>query len=339
MHHRQASPLYSPLGCGATLMMITLLGLILFFRGGVPFSPGPLSAAESPGKSLAGFRSHAEFEGDCAQCHDPWRGVVSTRCEECHKMVSEQRFSASGLHGHIAQNAACQECHTDHRGRTAMMTVFDPGSFDHYSATGFSLQKHRTDYNGVDMTCDQCHLENLFEPEQINCQQCHAGNDPEFIAGHVELYGEDCLTCHDGVDAMNGFDHSTVFPLEGAHWVIECEACHQSTISAGTPNECVDCHQEPEIHAGMFGVDCERCHTTTAWLPAQLSEHTFPIDHGDQGKVACQVCHVASYDQYTCFGCHEHEPDEVREKHLEEGIAANEIDDCIACHPTGREDE
>lgn len=339
MHHRQASPLYSPLGCGAALLMIILLGLVLFFRGGIPFSPGPLSAAGSPGQTLAGYSSHAEFEGDCDQCHQPWQGVQSDRCELCHIRISEQRRTGSGLHGHLPQNAPCHECHTDHKGRSASINTYILKHFDHYSATGFSLKKHPTDYDGTDMTCDQCHLENQFAPELINCQQCHAGYDPGFMAAHGKFYGEDCLSCHDGVDSMIGFDHSAVYPLEGAHRVIDCGACHQSPVSSGTPNECVGCHEEPEIHAGLFGLDCVRCHSTAAWLPALLSQHTFPIDHGEQGKLECRVCHVASYTEYTCYSCHEHEPDEIREKHVEEGIAVNEIKNCIECHPTGQEDE
>jgi hypothetical protein len=219
------------------------------------------------------------------------------------------------------------------------MTTFDMDNFDHFAMTAFSLQRHIENYDGMAMTCRQCHLQNQFEPEMIDCLQCHADQDSVFMRDHAAFFGEDCLSCHDGVDSMVGFDHGMVFLLDGAHNDLECEACHSPPISAGTPGECVDCHREPEIHAGLFGLDCVRCHTTTAWLPAQLSQHTFPIDHGDQGKVECQVCHVASYSDYTCYGCHEHQPDEIREEHLEEDIAMNEIDDCIACHPTGREEE
>lgn len=339
MHRRQASPLYSPLGCGAALVMILFLALVLFFRGGIPFSPGPLSAAGTLERKLDGYSSHAEFEGDCYQCHEPWQGVDSERCELCHMSIEEQRTTGNGLHGHLLQNTACDQCHTDHKGRSSSMTKFSLNNFDHFSATGFSLERHLNNFDGTAMTCDACHLEDQFSLEMIDCQQCHTDREPDFMASHIEFFGEDCLSCHDGIDSMSDFDHSTVFPLEGAHWVIECDACHQSPVSTGTPDDCVDCHQEPEIHVGMFGVDCERCHTTTAWLPAQLSQHTFPIDHGEQGKLDCQVCHVDSYAEYTCYGCHEHKPDEIREEHLEEGIKVNEIANCIECHPTGQENE
>jgi hypothetical protein len=46
----------------------------------------------------------------------------------------------------------------------------------------------------------------------------------------------------------------------------------------------------------------------------------------------CETCHAGNYSEYPCAGCHEgqdmvlaHEPYEVAE-----------LNNCIACHPTGR---
>jgi hypothetical protein len=88
---------------------------------------------------------------------------------------------------------------------------------------------------------------------------------------------------------------------------------------------------------GLFGTDCIRCHTTAAWTPAQLTRHTFPLDHGDEGQIPCLTCHTETYADYTCYNCHEHERDETAEIHLDEGIT--EFEDCVACHPTGLEEE
>jgi hypothetical protein len=339
MQPKRASPLYSPLGCGAAVALVLILGLILLLRGGIPFSPGPLSAAESTGQLLAGYRSHAEIEGDCSQCHEPWSGVTSERCETCHTEVAEQRLSRSKLHGHLPVNAPCQQCHTEHKGRQAGITVFGLSDFDHETATGFSLVRHPLNYDGSALQCESCHSQNQFDPLMVNCLDCHSNADSEFISGHITFYGEECTACHDGKDSMIGFDHGLVFPLEGAHFVIECLDCHTAQVFAGTPSDCAGCHQEPEVHAGQFGLDCVRCHTTVFWAPAQLSQHTFPIDHGDQGKIDCQVCHLASYIDYTCYGCHDHEPAETREEHREEGISQNELDNCAECHPIGLKEE
>jgi len=138
---------------------------------------------------------------------------------------------------------------------------------------------------------------------------------------------------------MVDLDHDRFFVLDGQHTDLDCDACHLNRVFAGTPRECSACHAEPEIHAGYFGLQCERCHGTDAWSPAKLVSHSFPLDHGEGGVVACDVCHTDRYTAYTCYGCHEHQEAEMVSKHREEGITGAQFDDCIACHPTGHEAE
>lgn len=53
----------------------------------------------------------------------------------------------------------------------------------------------------------------------------------------------------------------------------------------------------------------------------------FDGDH----DVTCVTCHTKNdYTRYTCYGCHEHQPDRIRQKHVEEGIAT--FTNCVACH-------
>lgn len=103
------------------------------------------------------------------------------------------------------------------------------------------------------------------------------------------------------------------------------------------PHECRACHEEPELHAEQFGLNCSRCHTLEAWKPALLTRHTFMLDHGDEGKVACETCHTETYSEHTCYGCHDHEPEQMRVAHVEEEIP--EFERCVECHPTGLEGE
>ena len=103
------------------------------------------------------------------------------------------------------------------------------------------------------------------------------------------------------------------------------------------PHECQACHEEPDVHANRFGLNCSRCHTLDAWKPAYLTRHTFYLDHGGEGKLACQTCHADSYATNTCYGCHDHEPGDMEVAHAQEEIY--EFDDCAECHPTGQEDE
>lgn len=337
MQLRRNGPLYSPIGCGAALILVLVLGFFLYQRGGTPFSPGPLSIAQAGNGPLAGFSSHAEIEGDCGQCHEPWRGITIERCGQCHKSVLEERTNASGLHGHLPEKEKCQRCHTEHQGSFADITVFELEDFEHAWATDFSLARHQTGFAGEPISCSDCHLDNKYTVSQIDCLECHRTGDPVFTEAHEAFFGKECRACHDGLDSMVNFDHQQVFPLEGAHSLIDCASCHVTTVLAGTANECVGCHAEPEIHMGMFGQDCGRCHTAIFWRPAQLSQHTFPLNHGDEGKIACITCHEVTYAAYTCTNCHAHDPVETIEEHEDQEIF--DLTDCASCHPTGLGEE
>jgi mono/diheme cytochrome c family protein len=109
-----------------------------------------------------------------------------------------------------------------------------------------------------------------------------------------------------------------------------------ATMEAGDmddPHECRACHEEPEVHAERFGFNCSRCHTLEAWKPALLLRHTFALDHGEKGQVACQTCHTVTYFENTCYGCHDHEVADMKTVHEAEGIY--ELEPCSECHPTG----
>ena len=56
-----------------------ILGAYLLLKGGGPFNPGSLTAAQPQGTPLAGFASHAEFEEDCSRCHCAGGSQVGVR--------------------------------------------------------------------------------------------------------------------------------------------------------------------------------------------------------------------------------------------------------------------
>ena len=86
------------------------------------------------------------------------------------------------------------------------------------------------------------------------------------------------------------------------------------------PHECRACHEEPAVHADRFGLNCARCHTLEAWKPALLTRHTFELDHGSEGKLACETCHTTTYAENTCYGCHDHTEEQMETVHLEQDI-------------------
>jgi len=331
-----------PLGCfsvygliAAVLILVGVAALSLL-KGGVLFSPGPLTAASRGSGSLQGFASHAEMERDCVLCHRPWAGADMQRCLACHTAVAEQIDTLTGLHGQLQEAESCTRCHREHRGRESQIDVAARSAFPHQQV-GFSLSYHVKLPNGAPFVCADCHDAPGYGFEPARCSTCHRELDAGYMELHIAGYGSVCFSCHKGDEILAGFDHQVFFSLQGAHAALSCKACHAERslheLSAG----CVACHPEPEIHSGRFGTDCAVCHTALAWVPASLRYHTFPLDHGSSGDVACQVCHPDDYLNYTCAGCHEHEPEQTERLHREKGL--QEIADCARCHSRGEVDE
>jgi len=488
---RRKWAIFSPLSIILTLVLFSGLGATFWRSGGQSFSPGALSAKGYSGVTLAGYASHADFEGQCSLCHQPLKSVQAELCVDCHSGVAHQIVAEVGVHGNTATVMACAACHSDHHGNdfdplwdalwafdhasvgfslqhhlvddggnpiactachieeqgfqvdlsgcvlchadskvefmtqhildfgegclechdgidrmvgfdhsgtefplegghqvlrcadchlqgrfdgislqcqechlepsahqgvfgfdcenchraTGWLPAFIDGqSFEHVSQTRFSLVLHKKDYAGQPLNCLACHPDGIQRFEAGTCIACHAEQDLGFMEQHLDFFGPACLDCHDGIDRLSDFDHSTVFPLDGRHAEIACESCHlvseHGRVFKGTPLECQQCHSEPRIHAGFFGLQCQFCHTTFAWTPAQLTQHAFPLDHGGRGiQECCQVCHTETYTVYTCYGCHDHQPDEITSAHLAQGISLEELPGCTQCHPAGELDQ
>jgi hypothetical protein len=273
---------------------------------------------------------HADLT--CVQCHVPNQTdeqftQISAECQDCH---AEPEVHA-GLFG--------DDCATCHCAQGWGNVVWEGQPFEHFATTGFSLAHHTVNFSGQTFLCRDCHVNSMTDFSAGICFDCHSQQAPqpqaEFMLAHQANVGENCLDCHDGVDSMANFEHASRFPLEGKHAEIDCQSCHINGYK-GTPSRCVDCHTEPDIHAGFFGLECQDCHTPQGWSPALLRKHTFPLDHGATAPLTCSTCHVLKYPDYTCYGCHEHQPGEISEKHLEEGISQAELPECARCHPSGQ---
>lgn len=263
----------------------------------------------------------------CADCHASGYANTSTECSSCH--------AEPAVHAGLFP-LDCTQCHTSDGWETA---TWQGQPFDH-AKTGFSLALHAKDFTGQPLTCQGCHPALISSAAQVTCVDCHASQDAAFMNDHAQTFGNDCTGCHDGSDRMANFDHAAVFPLEGRHADLQCLDCHTAQNFSAAQAACASCHQEPEIHAGFFGTNCQECHSTTAWQPARLVEHAFPLDHGGQADTTCATCHTGAYTEYTCYGCHEHNNEaELRQEHAEENIAADRFPDCIACHLDGRKPE
>ena len=403
-------PYAQPLALASAVLALGGVALAWWLTGGGIASPGGLSASAGDGAVRGGVARHAELERRCEACHPaPWSSATtSERCVGCHDEIASELAARDGLHGRLEDASRCLPCHTEHRGSDGVLTRLEPALFPH-EATGFSLASHERTADGQPFACRDCHDRGLDRFDAGRCAGCHSGYQPDFLAGHVERWGDGCRACHDGVDrfghgrfdhrdtalpltgahaklgcapchgevrAFEGFsglsarcaschakddahagrfgddcgrchdaagwkparfDHATTrFPLTGAHERASCASCHRGERYAGTPTNCVACHQMPADHAGTFGDDCASCHGTDTWSGARF-DHRFPLDHGARGPSPCATCHPDGYRGYTCYGCHEHTPANVAREHHEEGIA--DLSACARCHPTGREKE
>lgn len=277
---------------------------------------------DATGFALSGHRRTREGASfRCTDCHERDLGRFDeARCAGCHR-EDERDFLA----GHLrAWGPDCLGCHDG-------VDRFGDGRFDH-RRTDFSLEGAH-----AAAPCTGCHagVRSLpaFRDAPSACVDCHRADD-----AHEGRYGTACGHCH-GARAWKPatFDHArSAFPLTGAHVRVACGECHAGGRFEGTPTACVGCHEEPADHRGTFGPDCASCHGTETWRGATV-RHTFPLDHGEGGRIACATCHPDGWRTYTCMGCHEHSPDRVARQHDEEGIA--DLSNCVRCHPTGREHE
>jgi hypothetical protein len=198
---------------------------------------------------------------DCAGCHAGARSIADLKaapagCSSCHK-------EDDAHNGTLGED--CAQCHTADDWQNA--------TIDH-NKTAFPLTgKH------VDVACQDCHQNGQFKGTPTDCYSCHRTDD-----AHEGQFGQDCGACHIAEDWKKAtVDHSkTAFPLTGKHVDVPCTECHPENAFKGTPVDCSACHDDPAYHLGLFGTQCQDCHTAEGWSPARFGKpHTFPIDHGE----------------------------------------------------------
>lgn len=162
-------------------------------------------------------------------------------------------------------------------------------------------------------------------------------------------FPKDCSLCHvakrwDVLRPDFSFDHKkeTGYPLLGAHAQAACLRCHndRGPVKAYLARGCSGCHVDP--HKGSLGLDCERCHTQTAWVQAggqsrKVAEHArtrFPLT-GMHAVVDCRECHLtADLGEFKalpvdCRSCHGREFASAP-NHAARGYSQ----DCSQCHQT-----
>lgn len=241
-------------------------------------------------------------EKTCIECHkndDDHKGIYGTKCENCHttkgwKKVTHDhnktKFPLKGKHAKVS----CDKCHNRpigekklrmdcfachqfgdaHRGkqdnecdRCHNQESWSTDVFFDHDLTNFPLiGQHAI------VTCEECHLSNVYKGTKKDCVSCHKSQDK-----HEQTLGPKCASCHNPNSwKLWHFDHDTnsKFKLKGAHVGLSCRSCHQEPQKneLKLPTDCFSCHYQDDEHRGNFGSLCERCHETKSFKEINLIE-------------------------------------------------------------------
>ncbi|MEI7842327.1 MAG: class III cytochrome C family protein [Gallionellaceae bacterium] len=189
----------------------------------------------------------------------------------------------------------------------------------------------------LESDCFACH-KSLTGADSARCVNCHKPADIGRLSSvglpiikpltsvpfHQKLASQDCLACHS--------DHAGVkrFRQQG-HF-------NHSLLQKMTLEQCQSCHKSPTdaLHRQISG-NCSQCHNQNKWKPATFNHiKYFELDRDH--SPSCVTCHAGNdYKRYTCYGCHEHTPENIRREHIEEGIRS--FSNCVECHRSADEPE
>ncbi len=265
---------------------------------------------------------HEKFPADCSLCHEG-KGWDRIRADFIFDHAKETGVALEGAH----RAAECLRCHND-RGPVEMFAARGCGGCHedpHRSQMGPSCEScheqaswrpseliathARTRFPLVGAhaaaACWQCHpgaQVGNFARADTSCESCHAqdlarATSPDHVA---QGWTSDCQRCHmpvawDGAAFSHGF-----WPLSGAHASASCSDCHAGNVYAGTPNQCVDCHQldydtaaDPDhvTPSFTFPTTCRQCHSTSSWQGASFSHAGITS--------SCVSCHLPDYQGAT----------------------------------------
>jgi hypothetical protein len=235
----------------------------------------------------------------CEKCHQPpekgqpllFKGLMYGSCQNCHMDPHRGAFQDVKFRG------TCETCHV-----TAGWKLNRPaGEFDH-STTKFPLKgKH------AEILCEKCHKDTDFHRQLAHerCADCH--EDKHKGQFKERAAGSDCKSCHDEKGFKPGlFDkeahRKSAFPLEGKHFDVACEQCHQpkgpDAVYITRKLVCSACHVDR--HGGEFASapkenKCDLCHDPNGFQQTTFSgmrhaETKFPLT-GRHAYLECFDCH------------------------------------------------
>ncbi|QQS37031.1 MAG: hypothetical protein IPM56_03495 [Ignavibacteriales bacterium] len=277
---------------------------------------------------------------DCNSCHTEYHSLnfrpLGITCFDCH--FSD--YNSATAPNHLAAGFAttCEDCHSitaTEWSQTDFAHDFFPLVQGHAIADCFSCHTAGSNFQGLNQDCYSCHRSD-YEGVQ----------DPNHISAN---FPTTCTNCHTIAGwSPTSFDHNqTQFALTGAHVNVNCSSCHSSGFS-NTPTDCYSCHQtdytsaaNPNHIAANFPTTCVSCHSTSAWIPATFEHDAqyFPIYSGEHRNEwnNCSDCHTNpnNFAEFSCITCHEHNQNEMDDKHSSVAGYVYQSEACLSCHPDG----
>jgi len=306
---------------------------------------------------------------DCSACHRNQRptefATTPAECGNCH--YETYLLTSNPNHLQAGFSRRCEDCHA------VTSTTWIDARFSHPAS--FPLVRG---HGGL--ACQRCHVSGRYEGLSTDCVSCHRPDynrttNPNHASGGFPTSCQDCHTIDGWRPAT--FDHSlSGFPLTGAHGRVPCEQCHVGGRYQGTPTDCASCHlpdynrtTDPNHAASGFPTQCENCHNTGAWEPANFDHNAtrFPLT-GAHDRVDCARCHIGGRYKGTptdCVACHQRDykqttnpnhqgagyPTTCQNCHTTKAWRPANFDhnttrfpltgahnrvDCLRCHPGGR---
>jgi len=254
--------------------------------------------------------THATLQ--CQSCHrnSVYRGTPRD-CVGCHQ--ADYNRTQNPNHAAAGFPTSCETCHRPTDAQFSGST----GGFNHNSI--FQLVgTHAT------LACQSCHKNSVYRGTPRDCVGCHQADynktqNPNHAAAG---FPTTCETCHRPTDAQfrgsgGGFNHNSIFQLQGMHATQPCAACHKNNVYRGTPRDCIGCHQanynatrSPSHAAAGFPTTCDSCHkpSDAQWTGGSFNHNgVFPLV-GVHASQACAVCHKTVQYKGTprdCVGCHQ----------------------------------
>ena len=268
----------------------------------------------------------------CTACHiNNNFTATSTQCYSCHQ--ADYQNSNNPPHVKLGISIQCGTCHTT--------TDWTNALFNH-NTTSFPLTGAH-----VTVPCASCHTNNNYNGSlPTNCYGCHQADftgttNPNHVTAQ---YPTDCTICHNTTAWMpSTFNHSSVFPLTGAHATVACAQCHVNGNYTTVPKDCYSCHTvdyngttNPNHKQWNLPTTCDTCHSTTNWLNATFDHAkyaNYPLT-GAHATLQCAQCHLNNNFASTSTACDSCHDADFRGTTNPNHVTAGFPKTCDTCHTT-----